>query len=139
MRTWPLGFIRVTQIFGGSHEHLSVSHRRPERHHVVAPVVTDGGIFVRIHGRICRGTLEVSRKAYKKPARCAGIIKALKTWAVSPQPFIKYSVGVGVQQHEDGVVWREVSLSSCAVQEQMRQVVEAPHRGVVVALWGAVA
>lgn len=83
--------------------------------------------------------LRLAEKAYKKPARCAGIIKALKTWAVSPQPFIKYSVGVGVQQHEDGVVWREVSLSSCAVQEQMSQVVEAPHRGVVVALWGAVA
>lgn len=78
MRTWPLGFIRVTQIFGGSHEHLSVSHRRPERHHVVAPVVTDGGIFVRIHGRICRGTLEVSRKSLQETGQMCRYHKGIK-------------------------------------------------------------
>ncbi len=58
---------------------------------------------------------------------------------MSPQPFIKYSVGVGVEKDEDGVIGREVSLSSSAVQEQMGQVVEAPHHRVVHPLGGAVA
>lgn len=58
---------------------------------------------------------------------------------MSPQPFIKYRVGVGVEQHKDGVVGGEVSLSSCAIQEQMGQVVEAPHHRVVVPLGGTVA
>lgn len=61
------------------------------------------------------------------------------TWTVSPQPFVEYSVGVGVQQDEDGVVGRQVSLSACAVQEQVCQVVEASHHRVIVPLWGAVA
>lgn len=56
-----------------------------------------------------------------------------------PQPFIKYRVGKGVEQDEDGVVRGEVSLSSCPVQEQMSQVVEASHYRVVVPLGGAVA
>lgn len=58
---------------------------------------------------------------------------------MSPQPFVKYGVGVGVQQDKDGVVGGQVGLSSRPVQEQMRQVVEAPHYGVVVAFGGAVA
>lgn len=66
MNTWPFSFIRVTKIFRGSHEHLSVAHWRPERHHVIAPVVTDGGIFFRIHSRICQEIPEVSPKAIKQ-------------------------------------------------------------------------
>lgn len=64
---------------------------------------------------------------------------AAATWTVSPQPFVKYSIGVGVEQDEDGVIGREVSLSSCAIQEQVCQVVKAPHHRVVVPLGGAVA
>lgn len=60
------------------------------------------------------------------------------TWTVSPQPFVKYGVSVGVEQDKDGVVGGQVSLSSSSVQKQMSQVVEAPHYGVVVPLGGAV-
>lgn len=56
-----------------------------------------------------------------------------------PQPFIKYRVCKGVEQDEDGVVRGEVSLSSSPVQEQMSQVVEAPHYRVVIPLGSAVA
>lgn len=60
------------------------------------------------------------------------------TWTVSPQPFVKYGVSVGVEQDKDGVVGGQVSLSSSSIQKQMGQVVEAPHYGVVVPLGGAV-
>lgn len=66
-------------------------------------------------------------------------LAAPATWTVSPQPFVEYSVGVGVQQDEDGVVGRQVSLPACAVQEQVCQVVEASHHWVIVPLGGAVA
>lgn len=58
---------------------------------------------------------------------------------MSPQPLVKDGVGVGVQQDKDGVVGGEVGLTARPVEEQMSQVVEAPHHGVVVALGGAVA
>lgn len=61
------------------------------------------------------------------------------TWTVSPQPFIKHSIGECVEQDKNGIVGREVRLSSRPVQEQMGQVVEASHYGVVVPLGGAVA
>ena len=61
------------------------------------------------------------------------------TWTLSPQPFVKDGVSVCVEQHEDGVVGREVGLSPCAVQEEMCQVVEAPDHGVIIPLGGAVA
>lgn len=61
------------------------------------------------------------------------------TWTVPPQPLVKNGVGVGVQQDEDGVVGGQVGLSARPVQEQVSQVVEAPHDGVVVAFGGAVA
>lgn len=57
---------------------------------------------------------------------------------MSPQPFVKYGVGVGVEQNKDGVIGGQVSLSSSSIQEQMSQVVEASHYGVVVPLGGAV-
>lgn len=58
---------------------------------------------------------------------------------MSPQPFVKYGIGEGVEQDKDGVIGGKVSLSSCPVQKQVSQVVEAPHYGVVVPLGGAVA
>ena len=63
----------------------------------------------------------------------------VETWTVSPQPLVKDGVGEGVQQHEDGVVGGEVGLPARPVQEQVGQVVQAPHRGVVVPLGGTVA
>lgn len=57
---------------------------------------------------------------------------------MSPQPFVEYGVSVGVEQNEDGVVGGQVSLSSSSIQEQMGQVVEASHYGVVVPLGGTV-
>lgn len=44
-----------------------------------------------------------------------------------------------MEQDEDGVIGWEVSLASCPIQEEMGQVVEAPHNGVIVPLGGAVA
>lgn len=58
---------------------------------------------------------------------------------MSPQPLIKNGISECVEQDKDGVVGGEVSLSSCPVQEQMGQVVEAPHHGVISPLGGAVA
>lgn len=58
---------------------------------------------------------------------------------MSSQPLVKYGVSVGVEQDKDGVVGRQVSLAACPIQEQMGQVMEAPHHGVVVSLGGAVA
>lgn len=61
------------------------------------------------------------------------------TWSVSSQPLVKYGVSVGVEQDKDGVIGRQVSLATCPIQEQMGQVMEAPHHGVVVSFGGAVA
>lgn len=61
------------------------------------------------------------------------------TWLVPAKPLIKDGVGEGVQQDEDGVVGREVSLSARPVEEEMGQVVEAADHGVVHPLGGAVA
>lgn len=58
---------------------------------------------------------------------------------MSSQPLVKYSVSVSVQQDEDGVIGREVSLSSRPIQEEVGQIMEAPHNRVVVPLGGAVA
>lgn len=44
-----------------------------------------------------------------------------------------------MEQDKDGVIGREVGLSSCPIQEQMGQIVEASHYGVVVPLGGTVA
>lgn len=57
---------------------------------------------------------------------------------MSPQPFIKDGVSEGVEQDEDGVIGGEVGLSPSSIQEQMGQVVETSHYGVVVPLGGAV-
>ena len=78
MITWPISFVRVTKIFRGSQKHLSVCHWRPERHHVVAPVVTNGGVFLRVQTRICQEVPEVSLKAYhanNKAVKYAGNMK----------------------------------------------------------------
>lgn len=77
MNTWPFSFVSVTEVFRGGYKHLSIRHWRPERHHVVAPVVTNRGIFFRILRQICREILTVSWKAncaYKKAVKYAGFI-----------------------------------------------------------------
>lgn len=58
---------------------------------------------------------------------------------VPAKPLIKDSVGEGVQEDEDGIVGGQVGLPSGAVQEEVGQVVQASHYGVVVTLWVAVA
>lgn len=58
---------------------------------------------------------------------------------VSPKPLVKDGICEGVQEDEDGVVGWQVSLPPSAVQEEVGQVVQAPHNGVVVTLWVAVA
>lgn len=61
------------------------------------------------------------------------------TWGVPPEPLVKDGIGESVEQHEDGVVRREVGLSACSIQKQVGQVVKAPYHRVVVSLGGAIA
>ena len=62
-----------------------------------------------------------------------------KLTRVPTEPLVKDGVGEGVQEDEDWVVGREVSLPSGAVQEEMGQVVQAADHGVVVPLGVTVA
>lgn len=55
------------------------------------------------------------------------------------KPLVEDGVGEGVQQDKDGVIGREVSLSTRPVEEEVGQVVEAADHGVIHPLGGAVA
>lgn len=61
------------------------------------------------------------------------------TWLVPTEPFIEDSVGESVQQDEDGIIRGEVSLSACAVEEEVGQVVEAADHWIIHPLGSAVA
>lgn len=63
MYTWPFSFIRVAKIFRGGHKHICISNRGPERHHVVAPVMTNGCVFFWIHSWICQEIFDFRLKA----------------------------------------------------------------------------
>ena len=63
-RTWPHGVVGVAQVLWRGEEHLIVGDRGPEGNHVVAFVVADGGVLVRVHGLFCwRGGTENERLA----------------------------------------------------------------------------
>lgn len=61
------------------------------------------------------------------------------TWLVPAEPLVKDCVSEGVQQDEDGIVGREMSLSARPIEEEVSQVVEAANHWVVCPLRGAVA
>ncbi len=60
------------------------------------------------------------------------------TSSVSLKPFIKDGISERVKQDKDGVVWWQVSLSTCAIEKQMSQVVQTPHYWVIVSLGSTV-
>lgn len=54
--TWPLHFIRVPQIFWCRDKHFGIGDRRPERDHVIPPVMPNRSIFLRIYNFTCMMT-----------------------------------------------------------------------------------
>ena len=54
-----------------------------------------------------------------------------RTGTVSPQPFIKHGICERMQQHKDRVIGRDVGLSSCTIEEQVSEVMEASDCWVV--------
>lgn len=132
--TWPLNFIWVPQVFWCRHKHFGIGDRRPERDHVKPPVMPDRSILLRIHYLTC-----MTAKNIYLPILLKTTAVNWCTWLVPPQPFIKDGICKGVQQHKDGVIWWEVSLSTCPIEKKMGQVVEAADHRVIHPLWCTVA
>lgn len=55
----------------------------------------------------------------------------LCTWLVPAEPLVKDRIGKGVQQDKYGVIGRQVSLSTCPIEKEVGQVVEAADDRVI--------
>lgn len=132
--TWPLHLIRVPKIFWCRDKHLSIGDRRPERNHIKSPVMSDGSILLRVHNLTClmakQDILFSTHLTEDHPPLPRTHVNG-RTWLVPAQPLIENGVCEGVQQHKDGVIGWEVSLSACPIEKKMGQVVEAADYGVI--------
>jgi len=141
--TWPLDLIWVSKAFWGRHKHISIGDRRPKRNHVEPAVVSNWSVLLRVNNFTCsRGNnCCYPRIRHSKwiLLPCLHVYQFMCTWLVPAEPLIKYCIGEGVQQDKYGIIGWQVSLSTCPIEKEVGQIVEAADDGVIHPLGGTVA
>lgn len=137
--TRPLDLIWVSQVFWGRHKHLSIGDRRPERNHVEPAVVSNGSVLIGVNSVTWESEEYVNPSIhspkwillFEYSQRCTRLMPA--------EPLVKDCIGKGVKQDKDGIIGRQVSLSTRPVEEEVGQIVKTADHWVVHPLGGAVA